>query len=44
MRLRAGAIDVTELTTAMSALGFEPKKSEITKMVTDMDKVKLPHP
>merc|ERR1711934_722364 len=34
----SGAIDVTELTTAMSALGFEPKKSEITKMVTDMDK------
>ena len=25
--------------TAMSALGFEPKESEIKKMVSDMDKV-----
>jgi Ca2+-binding EF-hand superfamily protein len=24
--------------TAMSALGFEPKESEIKKMVSDMDK------
>merc|ERR1711934_798395 len=34
----SGAIDVSELNTAMSALGFEPKKSEIEKMVRDMDK------
>merc|ERR1711907_271973 len=34
----SGAIDIAELHTAMSALGFEPKKSEIEKMVRDMDK------
>merc|ERR1711918_108039 len=34
----SGAIDIAELNTAMSALGFEPKKSEIEKMVRDMDK------
>merc|ERR1712216_877755 len=34
----SGAIDIAELNTAMSALGFEPKKGEIDKMVRDMDK------
>merc|ERR1712216_1010666 len=34
----SGAIDVAELNTAMSALGFEPKRGEIQKMVNDMDK------
>lgn len=34
----SGSIEATELMTAMSALGFEPKESEIKKMVSDMDK------
>merc|ERR1711981_1081214 len=33
-----GTIDINELTTAMTALGFEPKKGEIKKMVDDLDK------
>ncbi|XP_069505045.1 centrin-2 isoform X2 [Ambystoma mexicanum] len=34
----AGAIDVKELKVAMRALGFEPKKEEIKKMISDIDK------
>jgi len=33
-----GTIDLAELGTAMTALGFNPKKAEIKKMVDDMDK------
>merc|ERR1712196_94879 len=32
------AADFSELHTAMKALGFEPKKEEISKMVKEMDK------
>merc|ERR1712164_195285 len=34
----SGAVDASELHTAMKALGFEPKKEEISKMVKEMDK------
>merc|ERR1712224_88308 len=34
----SGAVDFTELMTAIKALGFEPKKEEIAKMVKEMDK------
>merc|ERR1712167_413955 len=34
----SGAVDFTELMTAMKALGFEPKKEEIAKIVKEMDK------
>merc|ERR1711966_502995 len=34
----SGAVDSSELHTAMKALGFEPKKEEIAKMVREMDK------
>merc|ERR1712010_334427 len=34
----SGAVDTSELHTAMKALGFEPKKEEIDKMVREMDK------
>ena len=34
----SGAVDCSELHTAMKALGFEPKKEEIDKMVREMDK------
>ncbi|CAN9514577.1 unnamed protein product [Ophioblennius macclurei] len=33
-----GVIDVKELKVAMRALGFEPKKEEIKKMIADVDK------
>lgn len=33
-----GTIDVKELKVAMRALGFEPKKEEIKKMIGDIDK------
>merc|ERR1711990_115956 len=33
-----GTIDIAELGTAMTALGFQPKKAEVKKMVDDMDK------
>ncbi|KAJ0002786.1 hypothetical protein NQD34_007935 [Periophthalmus magnuspinnatus] len=33
-----GTIDVKELKVAMRALGFEPKKEEIKKMIADIDK------
>ena len=36
--LRAGTIDAKELKVAMRALGFEPKKEEIKKMISDIDK------
>ena len=36
---RAGTIDAKELKVAMRALGFEPKKEEIKKMIADIDKV-----
>ena len=31
-------IDAKELKVAMRALGFEPKKEEIKKMISDIDK------
>merc|ERR1712100_581201 len=34
----SGAVDASELHTALKALGFEPKKEEIAKMVREMDK------
>ncbi|KFZ51675.1 Centrin-1, partial [Podiceps cristatus] len=34
----SGNIDVKELKVAMRALGFEPKKEEIKKMISDIDK------
>merc|ERR1711937_763535 len=34
----SGAVDASELHVAMKALGFEPKKEEIAKMVKEMDK------
>uniref|UniRef100_A0A8C0VE06 Centrin-2 n=1 Tax=Cyanistes caeruleus TaxID=156563 RepID=A0A8C0VE06_CYACU len=34
----SGSIDVKELKVAMRALGFEPKKEEIKKMISDIDK------
>ncbi|XP_069602986.1 centrin-2 [Ranitomeya imitator] len=34
----SGTIDVKELKVAMRALGFEPKKEEIKKMTSDIDK------
>merc|ERR1712107_456518 len=33
----SGSIDSKELKVAMRALGFEPKKEEIAKMITDVD-------
>ena len=36
--LITGTIDLSELGTAMTALGFHPKQAEIKKMVDDMDK------
>jgi Ca2+-binding EF-hand superfamily protein len=33
-----GTIDTKELKVAMRALGFEPKKEEIKKMIADIDK------
>lgn len=33
-----GSIDAKELKVAMRALGFEPKKEEIKKMISDIDK------
>jgi centrin-1 len=35
---RLGRIDAKELKVAMRALGFEPKKEEIKKMIADVDK------
>ena len=32
-----GTIDAKELKVAMRALGFEPKKEEIKKMISDID-------
>ncbi|XP_049741344.1 centrin-4 [Elephas maximus indicus] len=34
----SGTIDVKELKIAMQALGFEPKKEEIKKMIAEIDK------
>merc|ERR1712147_101976 len=34
----SGEIDSKELKVAMRALGFEPKKEEIQKMISDIDK------
>ena len=34
----SGNIDAKELKVAMRALGFEPKKDEIKKMVNDLDR------
>ncbi|XP_038849287.1 centrin-1-like [Salvelinus namaycush] len=34
----SGYIDVKELKVAMRALGFEPKKEEIKRMITEVDK------
>ena len=33
-----GAIDSKELKVAMRALGFEPKKEEVKKILSDLDK------
>merc|ERR1712094_113002 len=33
----SGSIDAKELKVAMRALGFEPKKEEIAKMISDVD-------
>ena len=33
----SGSIDAKELKVAMRALGFEPKKEEIQKMISDVD-------
>jgi centrin-1 len=33
-----GAIDAKELKVAMRALGFEPKKEEVKKILSDVDK------
>merc|ERR1711939_1191207 len=33
----SGSIDAKELKVAMRALGFEPKKDEIIKMISDVD-------
>lgn len=35
---RTGTIDVKELKVAMRTLGFEPKKEEIEKMISEIDK------
>merc|ERR1719460_533889 len=34
----SGSIDQKELKVAMRALGFEPKKEEVKKMVNDLDR------
>ncbi len=34
----SGTIDVKELKVAMRALGFEPKKDEVKKMIMEVDK------
>lgn len=34
----SGTIDVQELSVALRALGFEPKKEEIKKMVQDLER------
>lgn len=34
----SGTIDVKELKVAMRALGFEPKKDEIRKMIAEIDR------
>jgi Ca2+-binding EF-hand superfamily protein len=34
----SGTIDVKELKVAMRALGFEPKREELKKMIADLDK------
>ncbi len=36
-RHKKGSIDAKELKVAMRALGFEPKKEEIQKMIADVD-------
>ena len=38
MLYSTGTIDAKELKVAMRALGFEPKKEEIKKMISDIDK------
>ena len=38
LSLLPGTIDAKELKVAMRALGFEPKKEEIKKMIADIDK------
>ena len=40
LSLSPGTIDAKELKVAMRALGFEPKKEEIKKMISDIDKVR----
>uniref|UniRef100_A0A2I3FYB9 EF-hand domain-containing protein n=1 Tax=Nomascus leucogenys TaxID=61853 RepID=A0A2I3FYB9_NOMLE len=35
---KSGTIDVKELKVAMRALGFEPRKEEMKKMISEMDK------
>jgi centrin-1 len=38
LQFLTGTIDAKELKVAMRALGFEPKKEEIKKMISDIDK------
>ena len=38
MSVWSGSIDAKELKVAMRALGFEPKKEEIRRMMADIDK------
>jgi centrin-1 len=38
LKFLTGTIDAKELKVAMRALGFEPKKEEIKKMISDIDK------
>ena len=37
VRLSSGTVDVKELKVALRALGFEPKKDEIKKLIADID-------
>ena len=38
----SGTIDADELKVAMRALGFEPKREEIRRMITEADRVSSP--
>ena len=38
MSFHSGYIDAKELKVAMRALGFEPKKEEVKKMIAEVDR------
>ena len=38
MSFRTGAIEVNELAVAMRAMGFEPRKEEVRRILTQLDK------